>query len=431
MHGHAFRNLFAAAVLLGVTATLAAGDTVEIRLKSGARWKGQLADHVRLTHTPQGGAGAEIEVKGKLVAVTEFYIKIETDVAGEIRTRTIFKGDINDIATLAGDPLAGMRRDAPGPAAKREGSEPASRAKPGVFVLPLGGMVGLEFRHDEMVKIAEEADKYGPGQIIILLIDSGGGMVTETETIHDTLMEIKKRHRLVAWIRKAISAACATASHCEEIYFMTEGTAGAMTAYAGTTAWSGEELQEWLRRAGDWMEEGGRSRYIAEAMIHAPKIVSYTRNPDTGEVTFFNDLSGEKVLSDEKTNLVFTASTAVDCGFADGIADTEEQLAKLLDLPEWHEISDYGRKLEREWKATVEQAGRDIPRLAARLEYKGTGSGDPVEVLATRIRIYEDLIRWVDRCRNCAMMNGVPPKDVLEREVKDMRKQLADMKKRR
>jgi ClpP class serine protease len=429
MSGRAFRNTIVSALLLSLTATLLAGDPVEIRLKNGSRWKGQLSDHVRLTYHPQGSSGVEMELKGKLVSATEFYIKVETDVAGEIRTRTIFKGDINELATLSGDPLADLRREEPALSAKREGKEPSKGSKPGVFVLPLGGMVGLEFRHDEMVKIAEEADKYGPGQIIVLLIDSGGGMVTETETIHDTLMEIKKRHRLVAWIRKAISAACATASHCEEIYFMTEGTAGAMTAYAGTTAWSGEELQEWLRRAGDWMEEGGRSRYIAEAMIHAPKIVSYTRNPETGEVTFYNDLSGEKVLSDEKTNLVFTASTAMDCGFADGIADTEAELAKLLDLPEWHEISDYGRKLEKDWKATVEQASRDIPRLAARLQYKGTG-GDAVEVLSTRIRIYEDLIRWVDRCRNCAMMNNVPPKDVLEREVKDMRKQLADMKKR-
>ncbi len=428
MPGRAFRTIVAGLVLT-LTATLLAGDPVEIRLKNGTRWKGQLSDHVRLTYQPGGAQGAAIEVKGKVVIATEFYVKVETDVAGEIRTRTIFKGDILALETLSGDPLADLRKEAPSPPAKGAGNEPSRSTKLGVFVLPLSGMVGLEFRHEEIEKVAEEADKYGSSQIIVLLIDSGGG-TGEMFPIHDTLKEIKKRHRVVAWIREALSAACATAINCEEIYFMTEGTAGAMTGYKGTQALQGDELDEWLRAARKWMEEGERSPYIADAMITAKSLLSYTKDPHTGEVTFFNDLSGERVLSDEKTNLVFTASAAMDCGFADGIADTEEQLAKLLNLPEWHEISDYGRKVAKDWKATVEQASRDIPRLAARLEYKGTGSGDPTEVLATRIRIYEDLIRWVDRCRNCALMNGVPPKDVLEREVKDMRKQLADMKKR-
>jgi hypothetical protein len=67
--------------------------------------------------------------------------------------------------------------------------------------------------------------------------------------------------------------------HCDEIYFMTEGTAGAMTAFNSATgqAWKDEELEEWMRRAGEWMEQGGRSRYIAEAMIHAPSLLSYDK----------------------------------------------------------------------------------------------------------------------------------------------------------
>ena len=71
----------------------------------------------------------------------------------------------------------------------------ADANKPGVFVLPLEGTVGMTFRHEEMEKIAEEADRYGPGQIIVFRVKSGGGAVTEMEKIHKTLTEIKKRSK--------------------------------------------------------------------------------------------------------------------------------------------------------------------------------------------------------------------------------------------
>ncbi|MHC4420357.1 MAG: Clp protease/crotonase-like domain-containing protein, partial [Planctomycetota bacterium] len=299
----------------------------------------------------------------------------------------------------------------------------------GVFVLPLKKMVGLEFRHEEMEELAKEADKYGDGQIIVLLIDSGGGSVVEMEKIHETLSEIKQRHRLVAWIKQAISAACSTAMHCDEIYFMTEGTAGAMTAFNSATgqAWKGEELKEWMRRAGDWMEQGGRSRYIAEAMIHSPRLLSYDKDPDTGEVTFYNDLSGEVVLSDDGKNLVFNASLALDCGFSDGTADTEEHLAALLDLPAWHEKSDYGRKISEDWCELVEKGREECARLRARLGYLGTGSGDPVVIIGKRIQIFEQMIRWQEKVPNMGC-SGTSTEQ-LKREIKELRKQLSDMKK--
>lgn len=212
---------------------------------------------------------------------------------------------------------------------------------------------------------------------------------------------------------------------------MTNGTAGAMTAFNGATgeAWSGEELEEWQKRAGEWMETGGRSRYIAEAMIHNPNLLSYDKDKDTGQVTFHNDLSGEHILSRDGENLVFTASTALDCGFSDGTADNEQQLAELLDLAEWKETSDYGRRIAEDWEKTVETAQRELPLLEQRLSYAGTGSGDQVEILGNRIKIYEKFARWKDRCPPCTQ--GLPPKEDIERQISEMRKDLADLKKRR
>lgn len=420
--------------MLSIATVALAGQSVAIRLHDGSRWTGEVQDRIDLTYTQRG---VRIHTEATLVRATEYFITVEIDIAGEIRHQTIFTNDIVAMKTLgdaavldvkARRPVSDVkRREGPGP------SRDVDRNTPGVFVLPLEGMVGLNLRHEEMEKIAEEADKYGPGQIIVFIIDSGGGAVTEMEKIHETLMKIKQRHRLVAWIKQAISAACATAMHCDEIYFMTNGTAGAMTAFNGGTgvAWSGEELEEWQRRAGDWMEAGGRSRYIAEAMIHSPNLLSYDKDEVTGEVTFYNDLSGETILSRKGENLVFTASTALDSGFSDGTASNEQELAKLLDLPEWYETSDYGRRIAEGWQKNVKTAERELRLLQSRLQYAGTGSGDPIEILGSRIKIYKEFVRWHDRCPNCARFGGLPPKEQLEREIHVMRKDLADLKRRR
>jgi len=424
-------TILAGSLLLSIATTAVAG-AIEIRLQDGSRWTGELLEQIELTYRQRG---VEIETTATLVREAEYFITVETDVAGEIHQLTIFKDDIVRLSTIgaAVDAVMDVKGAEPtrvrGESRTRSGDYKADSSRPGVFVLPLKGTVGIEFRHEEIEKIAEEADKYGRGQIIVLVIDSGGGLITEMETIHETMISIKKRHRLVAWVKKAISAACATAMHCDEIYFMTNGTAGAMTAFKGTKSWSGDELELWLKNAGDWMESGGRSRYIAEAMIHNSKLLSYDKDADTGEVTFYNDLSGETILSRTSENLVFTASNALDCGFSDGTASNEQELAELLDLGEWYEISDYGRRIAKDWQDLVKRGQRELRLLQERLSYAGTGSGDPVEILGNRIKIYEKFLRWKDRCPPCTM--GMPPKENIKRQISEMRRELANLKKRR
>jgi len=429
---NALPTILAGSLMLSIAATAVAGATIEIRLQDGSRWKGELLEQVELTYRQRG---VEIETTATLVRTAKYFITVETNVAGEIRQLTIFKDDIVKLSTIGDryDAVMDVKGTRPkhrqGNSHAGSGDVKADDTRPGVFVLPLKGTVGIGFRHDEIEKIAEEADKYGRGQIIVFLIDSGGGLITEMEQIHETMTEIKKRHRLVAWVKEAISAACATAMHCDEIYFMTNGTAGAMTAFAGTKSWSGAELDLWLTNAGDWMESGGRSRYIAEAMIHSPNLLSYDKNPDTGKVTFYNDLSGETILSRAGENLVFTASNALDSGFSDGTANNEQELAELLDLGEWNEISDYGRRIAKDWQDTVKRGQSELALLQQRLAYAGTGSGDPVEIMGNRIKIYEKFMRWQQRCPPCTM--GMPPKEQLQREISEMRRDLARMKKRR
>ena len=102
---------------------------------------------------------------------------------------------------------------------------------------------------------------------------------------------------------------------------------------------------------------------------------------------------------------------------------------KLLDLGEWYETSDYGRRIAKDWQDTVERAQRELRLLQERLSYAGTGSGDPIEILGNRIKIHEKFLRWQDRCPPCTQ--GMPPKKEIQRKISEMRRDLAKMKRRR
>ncbi len=60
------------------------------------------------------------------------------------------------------------------------------------------------------------------------------------------------------------------------------------------------------------------------------------------------------------------------------------------------------------------------------MSYAGTGSGDPVEIYGKQIQILQEILRWYDRLDP---LQPGPPREDLERQIKEFRKQLADLKK--
>jgi hypothetical protein len=419
----------------------------QLVFRSGNTWRGSLGDRVSVEFTENGVVQT---LEGTLERIEKRFIQVRGTIAGREATKTIVLGDVRSMESLgAGDAAVSSPSPAPsGPARKptdRPVAQPAvkpvegtnqsaaSSEWPGVFLLPLKGTLGIGMRHDEIKEIAAEADKYGPGQIIVLLIDSPGGLVIEGDKVSDVINDVKKRHRVVAWIREAISGGAFTALHCDENYYMSFGALGAITMFAGQTAASGAELQAWLERCGEVAEAGGRNRYVVQAMIHAPLLASYDRDETTGDIKYYNTLEGEFVLSDAVNNLTLNASNALHSGYSQGTADTEQELAKLMQLPEWKEAANgVGRKISSDWLANVEKAQDEVPKLVQRLNYKGSGSGDAAVMLGSQIQIIQELLRWYDRCYPVVVYEvGLPPdKAPLERQLEQMRRQLAQMRRR-
>jgi hypothetical protein len=264
-------------------------------------------------------------------------------------------------------------------------------------------MVGVGLRHNEMEKVEKEADKYGPGQIIIIRINSGGGLVTEGDEISETLTRMRDKHRVVAWIEEAISGAAFTAMHCREIYFMKTGSLGSITMFAGDKSAQGKELEAWIERVGDVAEGAGRNRQVGRCMVYSPLVVSYTKDPKTGKVTFFDNDKGEVLLSSDKDNLTFTEDVALDCGFSQGTADTEEELFKVMQLkPNSYVVNTAGKKVGDEWAKTVADSKKAASKLMTEWQIKGAGQGETAQI-ANRIKLLDEMQRLWDKCEPVAM----------------------------
>jgi hypothetical protein len=435
MHADVGFSRFARTCSVAVAAlSIAAGAfAADVKLANGSIWKGDVGARVRATYMM---GSRETSVEGTVVKIDKSLVVIEVDDGGKKTRRTILSLDLKKMETLAAAsdaPAAPGATATPGSTASRSATPAAATASskvPNIFVLPLEGTVGIGTRHEEIEEIGKEADKYGPGQIIVLLIDSPGGLVIEGDKIHETMKDLKKRHRVVAWIKKAISAAAFTSLHCDEIYFMRVGALGAITMFAGQTSITGKELDAWLEKVGEACEIGGRSPWIGHAMVTNAPLLSYDRDED-GNVTWYNTMQGKYKLSDEKQNLTLNAENALHSGFSDGTADTVEELAVCLQLKEWKEASDVGRRIHENWQRTLKQCAEVKPKLLNDLQ--NPGGLDAAAQIGNQIKALTEILKWYDKCYPGMVYeapNLPPDKAPLERQLADFKKQLADIKRR-
>ncbi|MBI1304160.1 MAG: hypothetical protein GC172_10290 [Phycisphaera sp.] len=405
----------------------------DVKLPNGAVWRGEVGAQVRATYT-QGNR--EVTIEGTVVRIDKSLIVIEIDEGGRAVRRTIVNFDLKKLETIdAKTAAAGATAPGAGAATGSTAAGGASAATaedkkvPNIIVLPWEGTVGIGARHDEIEEIGKYADKYGPGQIIVLLIDSPGGLVIEGDKIHETIKDLKKRHRVVAWIKKAISAGAFTALHCDEIYFMRVGALGAITMFAGTQSIQGAELAAWLEKVGEVCRMGGRPAVVGQAMVTNPIECSYDRD-ENGNITWYSTMEGKYDLSDATENLTLNAENAEHSKFSDGTADTVEELAKLLQLKEWREASDEGRRLHARWQRTIKEAMAAKPLLMN--DYQNPAGSDPIVRAGNQIRAITEILKWYDRCYPVMVYeapNLPPDKKILEEELERLKREVARMRK--
>lgn len=264
-----------------------------------------------------------------------------------------------------------------------------------VFVIPLHEMVGTYFRADKLKEAVDFVRPMKP-DVIILEINSGGGMLLEIYKLREYIAEIRDEFRVVAWIKSAISAAAMTAFNAREIYMMSEGNIGSATAFNGATgqALTGKELEDWLDYARKLFVDAGYSPYIAQCMVAEKYTLSADREVmPNGEikVTWYDDDSGEFMLCRPGEILNMDARTAEKFGVSLGTPDDTDEFAELLHLDGWVEVSNKGREIMETWWNTVKTAETVVPNLYR--EYALYGDGQKSSI-GRQIQIVQEMIKW-------------------------------------
>ena len=431
------RGCIAACIVSAVALTIApSARAADIKISDGTIVKVDAGNSVRVLLTASASASAvnptkpaaapsASVVEGKILRVNadDKSITVTAIVAGKPTDRVIKWSSIKSISIIGSSAAADSKTGTAIAAAP-----PAKRT---IFIMPWEGTVGEGARHDEIEAIGKEADKIGPHQIIILEVISPGGLVTEGDEIDATLMDLKKRHRVIAWIKEAISAAAFTSLHCDEIYFQRVGTLGAITMFAGTKSIEGAELDAWQKKVGDVTEVGGRNRWVGEAMVTNAPLLSYDRD-ENGNIKWYNTLEGKYPLSDAIQNLTLNADIAMHCKFADGIANNPDELIALLHLnKEDVVISPVGYKIHKDWQALLEDCKEQKPKIIR--DAMNPAGSDNVAQIGSQIKAIKQLILWWDKCAPCMQLDGpqVPPKEELEKQLKQLRTQLGEIQKQK
>lgn len=289
-----------------------------------------------------------------------------------------------------------------------------------VTFISLEEMVG-PFLNADALRHSVELVKDEKPDIIVLVVNSGGGALTEVQPLSDLIhKELKKDYRVVAWIRSAISAAAMTSLNCEEIYMMREGNIGAAVAFmqtgSGTKALEGEELEQVLVLGERISSRGKRNPLILRAMQVWMELSCDI--DENGIVTWYDNLNGKYIVNPKDRILTLNAVDAEKYGLSRGTADTKEELARLMGLTEWVEVGFKADEYQQQFRANVKTAQARANELMARynLALQAAGGAGGARYVGQARQIINELRGLVRRAPSMETYNGLTKEWFAERE---------------
>jgi membrane-bound ClpP family serine protease len=218
-----------------------------------------------------------------------------------------------------------------------------------VFVLTLDNTIMLKIETDALIDALTEASDQGP-LFILLVIDTPGGRVDYTRRICGTIARAVScpviAHIIGRKYGGAISAGAAVAFACDKIYMANNTVIGASApmALSGTGPKDfrkiyGEEIGEkissaWRAYLASLAEQNHRPRLLAAAMVDKDLDVVEVAEADKrlfiDPVNKTRDQQLVHTWSKKGSLLTLTAEEAVQCGIADKVVNSRQELLRLL-----------------------------------------------------------------------------------------------------
>ena len=386
--------------------------------------------------------GAEITrsdgsiVRGEIVSEDDAKVVINVSRLGMTSKVSILKSEIAEINRTAGGgkpaavPAATSAPStiAPAPGGASSGAAPkkgeptpppiVKNAGPVYYVIPLRGTVGVTMVSSILDKSLADAVARKPS-VVILDIDSGGGMIQEVEKLIEVISKYKKQVRIVVYTKQALSAAAITALSVDEIYVQSGATFGAATAWRMTPDGTPEAVAEkmasiWRARGRSAAELGNHSPLLAEAMIEADRPL-YLAMENGKPVILAEKTPGSTLLKAPRRLLTLTAREAVACGLAKAVVESPAELGKLLGFEGWKECQGVGVEMAHWWAKCVEAADKDWKTSLARLDeaFRAARVADPSSYNDYQQNDMESVRKWNERTNKCVASLRVAENNML------------------
>ena len=264
----------------------------------------------------------------------------------------------------------------PAPAAVVPPSVPSAGKDGTYMVIPIRGVVGRAVDRNIMAAYLEKAAKLKP-DVIVVDLQTPGGDTAEAEAIIDSLVALKGV-RVVALVRKAVSAGAAITLACKEIYISENATIGAAVSFILDREGKvvrlptdvAEKMQSiWRASMRKAAEHGGHPSLLAEAMVDPSFAVTMRKEGD--KIVLERDGAGEVIKARNRV-LMLTGREAVACGLALGLAETPEALGTILGFSGWKELGTRARDTAADQPGSIETDPAVLYDVAAKTA-KGFG----------------------------------------------------------
>lgn len=260
--------------------------------------------------------------------------------------------------------------------------------KPTYYVIPLHGEVGDTILASALEKSLADAALRKPS-VVVLDIDSPGGLVEEAQKIIKVIHHYNKQLRIVALTDKDLSAAAIFSLSVKEIYVKSTSTIGAATSYQPNNLQLPPKIEEkmqsaWRAVARNSAEEGGHDPLLAEAMIDND--VELHLDSVNGK-TVVKEGPGERLLCRKGKILTLSSHEAVECGLAAGDADDVNELGSELKMPGWTECKGLGTLLADYLPKKAEVLKNETIGIMGRFQQhiQEAKESDPAEVVSRMV----------------------------------------------
>ena len=197
-----------------------------------------------------------------------------------------------------------------------------------------------------------------PVDVIVLRVNSMGGLLAEVPRLSDLIEERKETSRVVVWVDRALSAAALASLSSATIVMTPEGNIGSAVTFVRrqgkAEALTGADLEKALAVGAAIAARGKHEPLLVKAM-QTPVPVSCDLGA-AGPVNFREDETGTEIVNKEGEILTLTAQQAVRWGLSDGTADTKESLMALLGYAKWTDVGAEADADQARYRSEVQQA---------------------------------------------------------------------------